>query len=71
VNPDFADLPRYQIVSVRVWVRVRATEPEVGFVDDRTYQYADIPPYTPAGTDRNYRRAVVSRTVTLRNARTL
>jgi hypothetical protein len=33
-----------------------------------TYRYADVV-YTPAGADRNFRRVVMSRTVTLRNAR--
>jgi hypothetical protein len=70
VNPDFPTLSRYQVVAVRVWVRVRADQPEVGFVDNKPYQYADVS-YTPQGADRNYRRVVMSRTVTLRNARTL
>ena len=68
VNPDFVDLPRVQVVAVRIWLRVRADEPEVGFADAMTYRYADVV-YTPTGTDRNFRRAVMSRTVTLRNAR--
>lgn len=70
VNPDFPDLHRYQVVSVRFWVRVRADEREGGFVDDRTYRYADVE-YTPSGDERNYRRVLMSRTVALRNARTL
>lgn len=68
VSPDFADLPRYQVAAVRIWVRVRADEPEVGFVDSRTYRYADVI-YTPAGADRGYRRVLMSRTVAVRNAR--
>jgi type IV pilus assembly protein PilW len=71
VNPDPQTLARYQVVAVRIWVRVRADQPEVGFVDTKTYQYADIPPYTPQGADQHYRRAVVSRTIMLRNSRTL
>jgi len=30
-----------QIVSVRVWILVRADAPEPGFIDNRVYQYAD------------------------------
>jgi hypothetical protein len=30
-----------QIVSVRIWLLVRADTPEVGFTDDRTYEYGD------------------------------
>ncbi len=70
VNPDFPDLNRFQIVAVRIWVRVRADQTEQGYRDTRTYRYANVE-YTPAGAEQNYRRAVMSRTVTLRNARTL
>ncbi len=70
VNPDFPDLDRVQVVSVRVWVRLRADEPDRGFVDDRTYRYADVE-YTPTGNERNFRRLLLSRTIALRNARTL
>jgi type IV pilus assembly protein PilW len=69
VNPDFVDLPRVQVVAVRVWLRVRSDEPEADFDDTKTYEYANVS-YTPAGADRRYRRTLISRTVTLRNART-
>ncbi len=68
VAPDYPDLVRFQVVAVRVWLRVRADEPETGFSDDRTYRYADIA-YRPAGADRAYRRALISRTIAVRNAR--
>jgi type IV pilus assembly protein PilW len=70
VDPDFPDLNRFQVVAVRVWVRVRAEDPELGFVDNRLYQYANVD-YTPAGEERSFRRMLVSRTIALRNARTL
>jgi hypothetical protein len=70
VNPDFPDLDRVQVVSVRLWIRLRAEQPDPGFVDDRTYRYADVE-YTPAGDERNFRRLLLSRTIALRNARTL
>ena len=70
VDPDFPDLDRLQVVSVRIWVRVRSEQPDPGFVDNRTYRYANRE-YTPAGADRNFRRLLLSRTIALRNARTL
>lgn len=70
VNPDFAGLDRAQVVAVRVWVRVRADRPEQGFEDNRRYEYADVD-YTPAGDDRRFRRVLMSRTISLKNARTL
>jgi type IV pilus assembly protein PilW len=69
VNPDFAELARVQVVAVRVWLRIRADEPEeVGFDDAQTYRYADVV-YTPAGAERKFRRVLMSRTVAVRNAR--
>jgi hypothetical protein len=68
VNPDFVDLPHVQVVAVRVWLRIRADEPEVGFDDAQTYRYADVV-YTPAGAERRFRRVLMSRTVAVRNAR--
>ncbi|MGQ0836089.1 MAG: PilW family protein [Gammaproteobacteria bacterium] len=70
VDPDFPDLARYQVVAVRLWVRVRAEQPEPGLTHPRPYRYARVE-YTPAGAEQNFRRVVMSRTITLRNARTL
>lgn len=70
VNPDFPELARFQVVAVRLWVRVRSDQPEPGFVDDRLYEYADVR-YRPAGAAARFRRVLMSRTITLRNARTL
>jgi hypothetical protein len=71
-----------QVVSVRIWLLVRAENPEVGFRDTRTYQYADRA--TATGTTNNlnaanaagrayapadsFRRLLVSRTIQIRNA---
>lgn len=68
VNPDFADAQRLQIFAVRVWLRIRADVPEVGLDDGVTYRYADVA-YTPVGAERSFRRVLMSRTITLRNAR--
>jgi len=59
-----------QVVAVRIWLRIRADDREPGFVDARNYDYAGIN-YTPAGADAGYRRIVISRTIFLRNARTI
>lgn len=70
VDPDFPGLDRFQIVAVRLWVRVRADRPDPGFFDDRTYEYAGrVHPLTD--DERRFRRVLMSRTITLRNARTL
>jgi hypothetical protein len=70
VDPDSPELPAAQIVSVRVWLRVRADEAEPSFIDTRAYRYADTE-FTPSGDERHFRRVLMSRTITLRNARAL
>jgi type IV pilus assembly protein PilW len=67
VNPDFPNIERYQVVSVRIWLLLRAAQQETGFRDTRTYQYADRPAYTP---NDSFRRVLVSKTIQLRNSRT-
>jgi type IV pilus assembly protein PilW len=61
-----AFLPNAQILAVRLWLRVRAEQPENGFTDTTNYVYADqdVGPFNDA-----FRRIVVSKTVYLRNAR--
>ncbi len=66
VNAGDPLLNSAQVVSVRVWVRVRADQPERGFTDGRTYEYADIEPFEP---EDNFRRVLISRTIYLRNSR--
>lgn len=68
VDPGSAELLGAQVVSVRVWVRVRTEDAEPSFIDTRTYRYADVS-FTPSGAGRNFRRVLMSRTMTLRNAR--
>jgi type IV pilus assembly protein PilW len=68
VDPDFPELASAQVVAVRLWLRIRADEPEPFFTDTKIYSYADVS-YTPAGTARNFRRVLMTRTITLRNAR--
>ena len=56
--------------AVRVWLRIRSDQHEPGFVDGHTYRYGNVE-YTPTGNERNFRRVLLSRTILLRNARTL
>ena len=65
VNAGDALLDSAQVVSVRIWVRVRGDQPETGFTDNRHYQYADTD-FTP---NDGFRRVVMSRTIYLRNSR--
>lgn len=58
-----------QVVAVRVWLLVRAEQPELGFRDDRTYDYASrtgAAAYAPAD---NFRRVLFTKTIALRNTR--
>jgi len=55
-----------QVTSVRLWVRVRAEDPEQGFTDGRTYAYAGN---TFGPFNDGYRRVLMSRTIFLRNTR--
>ena len=67
VNPNFLNLNRFQVVSVRIWLLLRAENIETGFTNNGPYQYAGKN-VVPAD---NFRRVLVSRTIQLRNARTL
>jgi type IV pilus assembly protein PilW len=59
-----------QVATVRIWIRLRTEQPEIGYQDNNTYTYANVI-YTPAGAERSFRRILVSRTIFLRNSRTL
>ncbi len=57
------------IVSVRVWLLVRAEQQETGFIDGNTYSYASrVGPdaYVPADA---FRRVLINKTIALRNTR--
>jgi type IV pilus assembly protein PilW len=68
VTADFSGLAWQDVMAVRVWLRVRADEPEPGFLDTKTYRYANVT-FTPAGDERRFRRVLVSRTFVIRNAK--
>jgi type IV pilus assembly protein PilW len=70
VDPQAASAAAFaglQVVSVRIWLLIRADRPEPGYTNTTTYKYAGFT-YAPAD---NIRRILVSRTIQLRNARTL
>lgn len=67
VDPDAPDHdPHARVLAVRIWLRMRAEEPEPGLPAGPGFDYADqmVPPLADG-----YRRLLVSRTVFLRNAR--
>jgi hypothetical protein len=66
VDPRRPDIG--QVVSVRIWLRVRGDVRELGFTDSRTYEYAGVT-YTPSGEDAHFRRMLIARTIQLRNSR--
>jgi type IV pilus assembly protein PilW len=66
VNSDQL-IPGFQVVSVRVWILLRAEQPEVGFVNRQTYKYAD----RELDVNDGFRRVLLSRTIQLRNSRVL
>lgn len=66
VNPG-AVPANANVVSVTVWLRVRAEDTDVSYRDGTSYQYADMAAaFTP--NDR-YRRILVSKTIHIRNTR--
>jgi len=67
VNPDDPLLNTGLVTTVRVWIRVRAENREVGFTDANTYNYADVTNYQP---NDGFRRLLVSRTIQVRNTQT-
>ena len=69
VNP-VPGLDPVQILSVRLWLRLRAETTELGFTDQARYLYADqdfTPGTTPTPDDDGLRRLLVTKTIALRN----
>jgi type IV pilus assembly protein PilW len=69
VPPGTAIAPGQDIVAVRIWLLVRAEQPEFSFTDDRTYAYADRVGGAAYAPGDHFRRVLVSKTVALRNTR--
>jgi type IV pilus assembly protein PilW len=63
---NVAFIPDAEILAVRIWLRIRAENPETGYHDTRTYAYAD---QNVAAPNDAYRRVLLSKTIYLRNAR--
>ena len=59
-------LPNAEIIAVRIWLLLRAENPENGFTDTNNYVYAD---QNIAAPNDQFRRLLVSKTIYLRNAR--
>lgn len=55
------------VVSATIWLRIRAEEREIGFVNDTSFQYADMAAAVTPNDD--YRRILISKTVHIRNTR--
>ncbi|MFK8015413.1 MAG: PilW family protein [Gammaproteobacteria bacterium] len=61
-----------QIVALRLWLRLRTSTPEIGFDDEMSFLYSDqlfSAATTSTADDDPYRRAVLSKTIELRNRR--
>jgi hypothetical protein len=66
VAPDVPDARTARVVAVRLWLRVRAERTESGFRDARPLAYAGRV-FEPTPLESRQRRAIVERTVALRN----
>ncbi len=65
IDPDDVIPAEAQVVAVRIWILVRSENPEVGFTDNRVYNYGNRVDYTPAD---GFRRVLFSRTIQIRNS---
>jgi len=66
VNPNAVPAGA-DVISATIWLRIRAEEPEVGFKDGKSYQYANMAaPFQP---NDGFRRILVTKTIQLRNTR--
>ena len=60
-------IPGARVMTARIWLVVRGTQPELGIQDNTDYEPGDV----DLGTfNDNFRRMMVSKTILLRNART-
>jgi type IV pilus assembly protein PilW len=64
--PESPELAAARLVSVRLWLRIRADVTEPGFEDSLPLTYAGVA-FAPDARQARHRRALFSRTVTLRN----
>jgi type IV pilus assembly protein PilW len=69
VGPNVAIPAGDQVVAVRVWLLVRAEQPESGFTDGRTYSYGSRTGANVYVPGDSFRRVLVTKTIALRNTR--
>jgi len=69
VQPGTAIPAGDQIVAVRLWILARAEQPELGFIDNRTYDYASRTGGAALTPNDGFRRLLISKTIALRNTR--
>ena len=55
-----------RVIAVRLWLLLRAEQPDLSFRDGTTYDFADVANYQPGD---QLRRQLVSKTIVLRNLR--
>ena len=66
VAPDSPILRAGRVVAARIWLRIRSDTTERGYQDARRLDYADVA-FTPSPAEATQRRALIERTVALRN----
>ncbi|MEM9386114.1 MAG: PilW family protein [Pseudomonadota bacterium] len=67
-NNAILDAPGTDVVSLRVWLLMRAENPEMGYSDTRSFTLGDV--VRTAGSEEfpgNFRRVLLSRTIAVRN----
>jgi type IV pilus assembly protein PilW len=69
VQPNTAIPAGDQVVAVRVWLLVRAEQPDTGYTDSRTYTYASRTGAGALTPGDSFHRVLVSKTIALRNTR--
>ena len=69
VQPDTAIPAGDAIVAVRLWLLVRAEQANTGYVDSRTYDYANRTGAAALTPGDSFHRVLVSKTIALRNTR--
>jgi hypothetical protein len=69
VQPDTAIPAGDQVVAVRVWMLVRAEQPDTGYTDSQTYTYGSRTGAAALAPADNFHRVLVTKTIALRNTR--
>lgn len=67
VPPDSPDALDRPVITVRLWLRIRADQTESGFRDRQTWRYADAT-FNASEPEAAFRRRVITRTIVVRPA---